>query len=213
MSEPVPAEAIEAGRLLFAQTCTFMLGAARMEQLPPPGPVEIGFAGRSNVGKSSLVNALTGRKALARVSATPGATRQLNFFDLAGRLRLVDLPGYGYARASRHEVDTWTRLIHDFLRGRARLRRVCVLIDARHGLKAADREIFKLLDEAAQAYQIVLTKADKVPPAELARVLAAVRAEAAGRGACHPDILVTSAATGQGIGELRAALASLEAPG
>jgi GTP-binding protein len=213
VSEPPCAEAIEAGRRLFARACTFMLGVARMEQLPAPGPVEVGFAGRSNVGKSSLVNALTGRKALARVSATPGATRQLNFFDLAGRLRLVDLPGYGYARASRGEVDSWTRLIHDFLRGRAALRRVCVLIDARHGIKPVDREIFKLLDEAAQGYQIVLTKADKVPPPELARMLATVTRETAGRGACHPEVLVTSAATGQGIAELRAALASLSGPG
>ena len=210
MSEPVPAEAIEAGRLLFAQTCTFMLGAARMEQLPPPGPVEIGFAGRSNVGKSSLVNALTGRKALARVSATPGATRQLNFFDLAGRLRLVDLPGYGYARASRHEVDTWTRLIHDFLRGRARLRRVCVLIDARHGLKAADREIFKLLDEAAQAYQIVLTKTDKIKPAELMELKDRTLKAIAKRAAAFPAIHVTSAEKGLGIAELRAEIATLD---
>jgi GTP-binding protein len=202
------AEELEAGRRRFAQECRFLLGVAREAQLPPPARPEIGFAGRSNVGKSSLLNALTGRKTLARVSGTPGATRQLNFFDLGGRAYLVDLPGYGFARAGKQIVADWNALIRGYLRGRPNLKRLCLLVDARRGLGEADRAIMALLDDAAQSYQLVLTKCDKLPAgAVVARVreLAAV----AGRGACHPDVLATSAETGAGIPELRAALAAL----
>jgi GTP-binding protein len=199
---------LEAGRKLFAQECRFVIGAARLDQLPSPDRNEIAFAGRSNVGKSSLLNALTNRKGLARVSQTPGLTQQINIFDLGGRCYLADLPGYGYARAAKSAVKSWTRLVHLYLRGRPNLRRLCLLIDARHGIGEPDREIMRLLDEAAVAHQLVLTKADKLPAAALASAQAAAAGEA-GRGACHPDVLVTSAETGAGIAALRAALASL----
>jgi GTP-binding protein len=194
--------------VLFAQACRFMLGVARAEQLPAPGRPEIAFAGRSNVGKSSLLNALTGRGGLARVSGTPGATRQLNFFDLGGRAYLVDLPGYGFARAGKQEVSAWNALIRAYLRGRATLRRLCLLVDARRGVGEADRAIMRLLDEAAQSYQLVLTKIDKLHAAERAGAIAAATA-VAGRGACHPHVIPTSAETGAGIPELRAALAAV----
>jgi len=222
-SETEPsAEAIEAGRHLFAQNCAFLGAAVEAERLPEtvlagtalagtPLP-EIAFAGRSNVGKSSLVNALTGRKTLARTSHTPGRTRQLNFFDLGGRLMLVDLPGYGYARASKSDIAQWSAVARQYLRGRPELRRVCLLIDARHGAKDSDREIMAELDKAAVSYQAVLTKADKVKPPALAAVRATLEAELARHPAAHPHIAVTSARAGTGIAELRAALAALAAP-
>ncbi len=206
------AQAIEAGRLLFAQNCRYLISAARADKLPDADLPEDAFAGRSNVGKSSLVNALTGRRTLARTSHTPGRTQQLNFFDLGGRLMLVDLPGYGYARASKTAVRQWTGLTRRYLKGRPGLKRVCLLVDARHGLKASDLEIMALLDAAAVSYQAVLTKADKTRPAALAEVLEKLEAELARHPAAHPEIPVTSAHTGAGIAELRAAIAALAAP-
>ena len=203
---------LEAGRLLFAQDCRFVAGVVRVAGLPPETLPEVAFAGRSNVGKSSLINALANRKALARTSNTPGRTQQINFFDLGGRLCLVDLPGYGYARASKDKVRRWNALIRDYLRGRAGLRRVCLLIDARHGLKPNDEEIMALLDAAAVSYRIVLTKTDKLHEEALAARLAETARAAARRPACHPDIAVTSAEKGRGIAELRAALATLALP-
>ena len=182
-----------------------------IDGLPNDGKPEIAFAGRSNVGKSSLINALTGRTSLARVSVTPGRTRELNFFTLGKDevLYLVDMPGYGYAKASKAQVKGWTRLIRDYLRGRRELKRVFLLIDARHGLKDNDRETMTLMDEAAISYQAVLTKADKPKAAELAKIIEQVAAELAKRPAAYPEVIVTSARTGAGIPELRAAVASL----
>lgn len=191
---------------LFAGPCEFMLGVVKMETLPPADIPEFAFAGRSNVGKSSLINALTGRKALARTSNTPGRTRELNFFDLGGVLRLVDLPGYGYARASRSAVESWTGLTRDYLRGRPNLRRVHVLIDSRHGLKPVDIETMGLLDEAAVTYQIVLTKTDKIKPTEAEATRDQVAAIAAKHPACHPEIILTSSEKSIGIAELRQAM-------
>lgn len=205
-------EAIEAGRLLFAQNADFMLGAVSMATLPAPDLPEIAFAGRSNVGKSSLVNALTGRKTLARTSNTPGRTQELNFFNLGGRAFLVDLPGYGYARTERTKVRQWEGLTRDYLRGRVNLRRVMVLIDSRHGLKDSDRTIMSMLDESAVSYQIVLTKADKPKSGQLQSVLAKTIAETRKHVAAHPSIAVTSSSKGIGIAELRAQLALLAAP-
>lgn len=202
-------EALESGRLLFAQAAEFMLGVVRLEGLPDEGPSEVAFAGRSNVGKSSLLNALTGQKGLARASNTPGRTREINYFDLGGKLRLVDLPGYGYAKVSRKEVDAWTRLTRDFLRGRSVLRRACVLVDARHGLKASDHEIMNLLDESAVNYQIVLTKSDKVKPTALAALQEKTVQAIRKRPAAHPVVRPTSSETGEGLPQLRAELASL----
>ena len=203
--------AIEAGRRLFAGRCDFVIGVAGYDQIPPVEVPEVAFAGRSNVGKSSLVNALTGRRTLARTSNTPGRTRQLNFFDLAGVLMLVDLPGYGYARVAKTEVAEWTQLVRDYLRGRENLRRVCLLIDARRGTMNTDEEVMTLLDQAAVPYRLVLTKADKLGPAKVAAVEAAVRAAAKRHPAAMPDPLVTSASKGVGIAELRAELAALAA--
>ncbi|MBT5242297.1 MAG: YihA family ribosome biogenesis GTP-binding protein [Rhodospirillaceae bacterium] len=200
---------LEEGRKFFAGECTFILGAAALTQVPDSDLPEIAFAGRSNVGKSSLVNGLTGRKTLARTSVTPGRTQQLNFFNVGERLLLADLPGYGYARAPKTEVDAWTRLVKSYLMGRSQLRRVCMLVDSRHGLKKNDREVMKDLDEAAVSYQIVMTKADKVKPAELARTVEAVSVEAATHAAAFPEIAVTSSHKGTGLAELRAALAQL----
>lgn len=204
--------ATEAGRLLFAAECGFVKGVAQIEGLPPDTLPEIAFAGRSNVGKSSLINALTGRKTLARTSNTPGRTQQLNFFDLGGRLTLVDLPGFGYAKAPKDEVDRWHGLIRMYLKGRVGLRRLCLLIDARHGPKAADRQVMDLLNEAAVAFQVVLTKTDKIKAADLAKRIEEVAAEIRKRAAASPVILATSAVKGTGIPELRAVIAELAAP-
>lgn len=200
---------LEAGRKLFAGQVTFLLGAARLEQVPDVETPEIAFAGRSNVGKSSLINALTGRKDIARTSNTPGRTQQINFFDLGGRLTLADLPGYGYARAPKDQVRGWTRLVNTYLRGRQELRRTCVLIDARHGLKPTDRDVMRMLDDAAQPYQIVLTKCDKVKAAALEALIRRIGGELAKHTAAHPVVLATSARQGAGIDMLRAELAAL----
>ena len=199
---------IEAGRKLFAADWQFSAAAGTAERLPPMKGVEIAFAGRSNVGKSSLINALTGRKALARTSNTPGRTQELIYF-LAGAdlpLRLVDMPGYGYAEAPKATVAAWTALIHAYLSGRANLVRVYVLIDARHGLKDADAAVLKTLDEAAVSYQIVLTKADQVKKSELEKRVADTAAALAKRPAAFPEILTTSSREGNGMPELRAAI-------
>lgn len=203
---------IEAGRLLFARPCTFFHAAQTPQQLPAPGLPEVAFCGRSNVGKSSLINALTGQKALARVSRTPGRTRQLNFFDLAGRLVLVDLPGYGYAKAPKDMQRDWQGVMFDYLRGRPNLVRVMLLLDARIETKSADRAAMDLLNVAAVAFQIVLTKADDVGPRKLAARIAEAEALARRHTAAHPLVLVTSSETGQGIPELRAEIAALAAP-
>jgi GTP-binding protein len=208
MEERTPEE-IEAARKLFAGPCEFVSGAASLSSLPPATLPEIAFAGRSNVGKSSLVNALTGRRTLARVSAKPGHTRQINFFDLAGRLLLVDLPGYGFAQVSRSMKETWQDLASAYLRGRPTLKRVCLLIDSRHGVKEADRETMKNLDSAAVSYQLLLTKTDRLKPDETARAIAAAEAEARKHGAAYPQALATSSQSGFGIAELRAEIASV----
>lgn len=205
-------QAIEQGRKLFAQQCDFVIGVTAMDQLPETGLPEVAFAGRSNVGKSSLINALTARNTLARTSNTPGRTRQVNFFDLGHRLMLADLPGYGYAKAPKAEISQWTALIEDYLRGRAGLHRVCVLIDARHGIKATDSQVMKLLDQAAVVYQVVLTKCDKVKKGALQARLDGVMGALAGHPAAHPEVIATSVRKGHGIAELRAALAALAEP-
>ncbi len=205
--------AFEAGRLLFAGECRFVHAAQKLEQLLPPGLPEVAFAGRSNVGKSSLINALTGRRALARASNTPGRTRQLNFFSLADRLMLVDMPGYGYAQAARAVKEDWQGLMFDYLRGRPTLRRVVLLLDSRVEVKASDRAVMGLLDRAAITYQIVLTKADGTGAA----ALAAKEAEAVGLARAHaaafPAVLTTSAEKREGFEALRAELAGFAVPG
>jgi len=201
---------VEAGRRLFARPIAFLMGVAKLEQLPDAFPAEVAFAGRSNVGKSSLINALAGRHDLARASNTPGRTRELNYFVAGeGELALVDLPGYGYAKAEKAAVKTWQRLIRSYLEGRPRLKRVFLLIDARHGPKAADEETMSLLDEAAVNYQLVLTKSDKCSAEELKRARAEAGESARKRPAAHPEVIVSSAKTGEGIAKLRAEIAGL----
>ncbi|MCC6467950.1 MAG: YihA family ribosome biogenesis GTP-binding protein [Alphaproteobacteria bacterium] len=200
---------LEHGRLLFAQECRFFFGAVSFDGLPEAGLPEIAFAGRSNVGKSSLVNALTGRRALARVSSTPGRTQQLNFFDLGGRLVLVDLPGYGYNQAGKDKAAQWGHAVRAFLKNRPTLRRVCLLVDARHGLNRHDRDTMQALDQAAVNYQAVVTKADKMKPGPLAEAVATLSKELKRHVAAHPEVIVTSAHDGTGIPALRAALAAL----
>jgi GTP-binding protein len=203
------AEAIQAGRLLFARPWRFLTGGGSTASLPAPVGIEAAFAGRSNVGKSSLINALTGQKALARTSNTPGRTRELNFFGADAGITIVDMPGYGYARAAKTEVSSWNKLVFDFLRGRANLRRVYLLVDARHGLKDKDAEAMKTLDQAAVSYQVVLTKVDKVTSDDVARRRQTTRAALKAGPAAHPDVLETSATSGDGIAELRAEIAGL----
>jgi GTP-binding protein len=202
---------IARGKGLFKGPCDFVKGVVRIADLPQDGTPEIAFAGRSNVGKSSLINALTGRTSLARVSVTPGRTRELNFFTLGKdrALYLVDMPGYGYAEASKAQVKGWTQLIGDYLKGRRELKRVFLLIDARHGIKPNDKETMTLLDEAAVSYQVVLTKADKPKAGELAAIQQKVAAELAKHPAAYPQLITTSARFGSGIPELRAAIAAL----
>src|SRR5437764_4728213 len=200
---------IEAGRKLFAGDWRFAAAAASAESLPPMRGIEVAVAGRSNVGKSSLINALTGRRALARISHTPGRTQELIFFTSPSPLVLVDMPGYGYAAAAKSKVKAWTALIHDFLAGRSNLARVYLLVDARHGLKPIDAEVIATLDRAAVNYQVVLTKADAVKPDELAACIAQTEAALAKHAAAFPELRVTSAREGVGIAELRAAIARL----
>jgi GTP-binding protein len=203
---------LQAGRLLFAQPCNFFFAAQRLDQLPPPAGPEIAFAGRSNVGKSSLINALTGQHALARISGQPGRTRQLNFFDLGGRLTLVDMPGYGYAQASRAVKADWQGLMFDYLRGRPTLRRVMLLLDARIEVKASDVAVMELLDTAAVTFQLVLTKADDVKPDRLGAKQGEIQALARAHPAAYPSVLTTSGVDLQGIDLLRAALVELANP-
>jgi len=202
---------IEAGRRLFARTWEFASAASSPASLPRMHGLEVAFAGRSNVGKSSLINALTGRKSLVRVSHTPGRTQELVFFSGDPSLTLVDMPGYGYAQAPKDKIRAWTELIHAYLRGRANLARVYVLIDARHGLKETDSPSLDVLSEAAVSHQIVLTKSDQVTPKELEGRVADVKAALSKRAAAFPEVLATSAHTGAGIPELRAAIVRLMA--
>src|SRR5215469_12571133 len=211
MTTDTDAKLIEAGRKLFAGDWQFVWASPSIETLPPMQGLEIAFAGRSNVGKSSLINALTGRNSLARTSHTPGRTQELIFFEIPGKanLRLVDMPGYGYASAPKTQVASWTALIHKFLQGRASLARVYVLIDARHGLKDVDLDVFKTLDRAAVSYQIVLTKADQVKEGELEATRAKTKEALARHPAAFPQVLATSSRSGAGMPELRAAMVRL----
>lgn len=208
MGQGEPQDDAERARLLFAGRIEFLKSAPSLQFLPDPDFPEIAFAGRSNVGKSSLLNALTGRKSIARASVTPGRTQELNFFEVGEptKLRLVDMPGYGFAKAPPEVVKKWQRLVRDFLRGRVVLKRVLLLIDSRHGIKPPDLEMMAMLDEAAVVYRLVLTKADKIKPSELDTVLAETAAEARKHSAAYPDLLVTSSETRAGIAELRAAV-------
>jgi len=205
----VTQEAREAARRLFAGACDFVAGAADVGAIPPDTLPEFAFVGRSNVGKSSLVNALTGRNALARVSQSPGRTRQINFFRLGEVCHLVDLPGYGYAKISKQMAAEWQHLIFSYLRGRASLRRVALLIDARRGVMDVDHEVMRLLDQAAVSYVVVLTKADKLTPAECEAAKRAVLAALSGHTAAYPEVLTTSAITGEGLEALREQFAAL----
>jgi GTP-binding protein len=211
MTDDKDAKLIETGRKLFARDWQFIWASPSIQTLPPMAGLEIAFAGRSNVGKSSLINALTGRNNLARTSHTPGRTQELIFFegpDKAG-LRLVDMPGYGYASAPKSKVASWTELIHKFLQGRASLARVYVLVDARHGFKDADLGVLERLDDSAVSYQVVLTKADQVKPAELQAQIEATTAALSEHAAAFPDVLATSSRSGAGMAELRAAMVRL----
>jgi GTP-binding protein len=200
----------EAGRLLFARPFVFVKGCVRIADLPEMDRTEIAFAGRSNVGKSSLINALTGNGNLARTSNTPGRTQELNIFESADApLRIVDMPGYGFAQAPKPKVEAWTRLIHQYLTGRATLRRVYVLIDGRHGPRGNDLSVMNELDMAAVSYQVVLTKADKPSADELAKAVAATKTAIAKRPAAHPELIVTSSTEGAGLADLRAEIAAL----
>lgn len=200
---------LKAGRQVFSAPASFRLGVAALEQLPPVRGVEIAFAGRSNVGKSSLLNALTGVNGLARASNTPGRTRELNFFDVAGKLTIVDMPGYGYAEAPKSDVKKWQAVLRDYLRGRPGLTRCFVLIDSRHGVKKEDLEMFDLLDDAAVPYQLVLTKIDKIKLSELATVSAATATLIKSRAAAIPSFHATSSDKGTGLPELRAEIAGM----
>ncbi|WP_441279203.1 ribosome biogenesis GTP-binding protein YihA/YsxC [Tardiphaga sp. 172_B4_N1_3] len=211
MTTDTDAKLIEQGRLLFAGEWTFIWASPSIETLPPMAGMEVAFAGRSNVGKSSLINSLTGRNALARTSHTPGRTQELIFFEGpdGSDFRLVDMPGYGYASAPKVKIASWTKLIYNFLQGRASLARVYVLIDSRHGLKDVDLDVLKSLDRSAVSYQIVLTKADQVKKSELDKTFEEVRTELRTHPAAFPDVLVTSSRTGDGMAELRAAMVRL----
>lgn len=208
LAEPSP-EAIEAGRRLFAGETDFLKGVVAMDGMPPADRLEVCFAGRSNVGKSSLINALTGRKALARASNTPGRTQEINFFTLADSHYLVDLPGYGFANAPVKVVEKWQKLLKAYLAGRQTLRRAFVLIDSRHGIKKVDEEILSLLDTSAVTFQVLMTKADKVKAAERDKVLAQVRTALSKHPAAFPEIVLTSSEKGDGIDVLRAIIAEL----
>ncbi len=208
LATPEPS-AIENGRKLFAQGTDFLKGVVAMDGMPPDDRMEVCFAGRSNVGKSTLINALTGRKSLARTSNTPGRTQEINFFTIADTHYLVDLPGYGFAKAPIKTVEKWQRLLKSYLAGRATLRRAFVLIDARHGIKPVDDDILKLLDTSAVTFQVVLTKADKVKANDRERVIEQVRNALQAHVAAFPEIVVTSSETGDGIDTLRAIIASL----
>ncbi len=197
---------LEAGRKLLEGPCDFVLGVAWLDQLPNADRPEIAFAGRSNVGKSTLVNALTGRKTLAKTSNTPGRTQQLNFFDLGGLLYMVDMPGYGYAKVSKTQKEEWNQLIRDYLRGRPTLRCVLILIDSRHGLKDTDRELMKMLDEAGAAYRIVLTKTDKIKDQKLAFMIGDIEKELKKYAAAFPNIIPTSSIKSNGLDALRAVI-------
>ncbi len=207
------AAAREQGRVLFTLPCGFVTAAAQLDQVPAGDLPEIAFAGRSNVGKSSLINALTGRNTLARTSNTPGRTQLLIFFNLGDRLTLTDLPGYGYAEAPKSTVERWTHLVDAYLSGRAPLRRVLLLVDARRGIKRIDRDVMTMLDRSAVSYQVVLTKCDKLKPTPLADLRSRTAAELVQHTAGHPEVLTTSARTQEGLAELRAALGELALPG
>lgn len=210
LAEEPDAQTAEKGRLLFAGETVFVKGVVAMSGLPDPDRMEVCFAGRSNVGKSSLINALTGTKALARASNTPGRTQEINFFTAGDDLYLVDLPGYGYANAPLQVVEKWQRLLKQYLGGRQTLRRAFVLVDSRHGIKKVDDEIMSLLDSSAVTFQVILTKADKVKEAERAAIIEQVRGALAKHPAAYPEIVVTSSEKGWGIPTLRALISTLE---